>query len=166
MVNGRRGTRGILVSKPAALLFGGPREGWSYFVSDLQSLIRLEREFNGREFWYAPSGVMVDHPRTFGEVQSERWDYIEELDPFRPQPPPPPTKLELVHAAIALCGRQGGRLPDIVNNLPPDMVEGLLRNNLAVCIAPLVWWLTRLGTVEHSEKDHPLDRRYRTVLNA
>lgn len=176
MVNGRRGDRGILVNKPAAILFGGPRDGWSYFIKDLEQLIRIERDFKGREFCYVPSGVMVPHPRTFHEVQSERWDYVEELDPFLPAPPEPPTPTEMVLSAIALCGRHGGQLIQIVNNLPPELLEMgddkhgvpyvLDRHKVAVNIAPIVWTLEQRGQIESNPADPWHERRYRRVINA
>lgn len=165
-MKGRRGDKGILVEKPAAILEGGPRDGWSYYLDDLALIQRVERQMNGRQFWYRPTDRTTVHPRTFGEVESAVWEYVPELDPFIPPPPPPPTKLELVAGAVAMCGSAGGRLPQIVNNLPPELTEGNKLSMLAKSVAPLVWWLCRQGVIEQSTVDPWYDKRYRSVRRA
>lgn len=160
MVNGRRGNKGIEIKRPSALLEGGPRGGWGYYVDELQQVVRMEAEINGREFWYRPTGRKIPHPRTFGEVKSEVWEYVVELDPFAPKPPPPPTRLELVLGAVGMLGSRGGQLAHIVPMLPAEFHVGLQgKNSLAVRIAPLVWYLVHQGLLEQS--DHVYDAWYR-----
>jgi hypothetical protein len=66
----------LKLKHPAAILEGGPRHNWGYYLKDLQVLVATD-EWAGRRFPYEPTGEFKPHPRAGGKVMSEVWRYAE-----------------------------------------------------------------------------------------
>lgn len=64
----------LLITKPSALMEGGPRDGWAYHLDQLERMVRIE-EYFGRTFPYRPTDRTVIHPRTNGKTTSAIWEY-------------------------------------------------------------------------------------------
>jgi hypothetical protein len=87
----------LVLKKPAVLLEGGPKHGWSYHEDYMPTLVAAY-EHVGEVFPYRPTGRFEVHPRTAGKHSSRVWEY------FEPEAPEP-TYAELLAAKDAAMRR-------------------------------------------------------------
>jgi hypothetical protein len=125
-----KGKNELWFAGKAVLCEGGPRDGWAYFLDDIEEMVRIWGR-NGKVFNYRPTKRTVIHPRTRGKITSVIWEYVKTQDELAREA----KHLTDVLAAVVKLGRAGGTSSSIAKLIEEPIGMPELRDALRALVA-------------------------------